>query len=266
MTSSTSPDSSFIRPEVRIFFRDIKEHPDDDTPRLIFADWLQEHGDAATAARGEFLRLQVLRHRLSQDDPNYHVLKRREGELFTQYRWTWLGPLADQARRWDFEGGMIQITAQAEKMLVPGVAAWARTEAGWWIDALILIDVTSAHINHLTDSPLLDHLNVLYLNGNDLQHGLSRLFRSHRLAFITRLGLALNRLTAIHIACLVQSLSLPRLVYLDLQVNQLNDFAIRILAGAPSLQKLATLRLEHNRFTAEGIALLREAFGDRVHL
>ncbi len=50
MTSSTSPDPAFNRPEVRIFFRDIKEHPDDDTPRLVFADWLQEHGDAAAAA------------------------------------------------------------------------------------------------------------------------------------------------------------------------------------------------------------------------
>src|SRR5262249_8163694 len=56
MASSLSRNSASIPSEVRMFFRDIKEHPDDDTPRLIFADWLQEHGDAAAAARGEFLR------------------------------------------------------------------------------------------------------------------------------------------------------------------------------------------------------------------
>jgi uncharacterized protein (TIGR02996 family) len=32
------------------------DNPDDDTPRLVFADWLQEHGDEA---RAEFIRLQV---------------------------------------------------------------------------------------------------------------------------------------------------------------------------------------------------------------
>lgn len=30
--------------------------PDEDTPRLMFADWLQENGEAD---RGEFVRLQV---------------------------------------------------------------------------------------------------------------------------------------------------------------------------------------------------------------
>lgn len=36
------------------------DHPDDDTPRLVFADWLQENGDET---RAEFIRLQVRRER-----------------------------------------------------------------------------------------------------------------------------------------------------------------------------------------------------------
>jgi uncharacterized protein (TIGR02996 family) len=31
------------------FLRDILEHPDDDTPRLIFADWLEDNGDPERA-------------------------------------------------------------------------------------------------------------------------------------------------------------------------------------------------------------------------
>ena len=27
------------------FLADIRDHPDDDTPRLIYADWLEERGD-----------------------------------------------------------------------------------------------------------------------------------------------------------------------------------------------------------------------------
>lgn len=43
-------------PDLRAaFLRDICAHPDDDMPRLIFADWLEEQGDLA---RAEFIRVQ----------------------------------------------------------------------------------------------------------------------------------------------------------------------------------------------------------------
>ena len=37
------------------FLQAIRDSPDDDTPRLVFADWLTENGDAD---RGEFIRVQ----------------------------------------------------------------------------------------------------------------------------------------------------------------------------------------------------------------
>jgi uncharacterized protein (TIGR02996 family) len=37
------------------FLQAIIESPDDDTLRLVFADWLEEHGDAA---RAELIQLQ----------------------------------------------------------------------------------------------------------------------------------------------------------------------------------------------------------------
>jgi uncharacterized protein (TIGR02996 family) len=40
------------------FLQDILAHPEDDTPRLIFADWLADHGDPE---RGELIRLQCER-------------------------------------------------------------------------------------------------------------------------------------------------------------------------------------------------------------
>ena len=36
------------------FIQEILANQDDDTPRLIFADWLEERGDP----RGEFIRVQ----------------------------------------------------------------------------------------------------------------------------------------------------------------------------------------------------------------
>jgi uncharacterized protein (TIGR02996 family) len=42
------------------FLQSIREHPEDDTPRLIFADWLDEHdnGKNGYAPRAEFIRVQ----------------------------------------------------------------------------------------------------------------------------------------------------------------------------------------------------------------
>jgi uncharacterized protein (TIGR02996 family) len=43
--TTPSPSGTPPRPEVLAFLEDIKEHPDDDTPRLVLADWLEDHGD-----------------------------------------------------------------------------------------------------------------------------------------------------------------------------------------------------------------------------
>jgi uncharacterized protein (TIGR02996 family) len=263
MAKSFSLNNTSVAPEVPIFFRDIKEHPNEDTPRLIFADWLEEHGDAATAARGEFLRLRVLRHHLSTDDPSYDVLKRREGELFTTYRWRWLGPLADQARYWEFERGMTQVWAQAEKVLTAEVTDWARTEAAFWIDALTLTDMTPRHLTQLAASPLLAHLNVLDLSDNRLRR-LRPLFETPAVACLTRLVLSRNRLTGEEIAALTGSPHLPRLAELDLEHNRLDDEAAARLASAEWRPNLHVLRLRHNRFSAVGREVLRQVFAERV--
>jgi uncharacterized protein (TIGR02996 family) len=270
----TSFDGASIPPEMLIFFRDIKEHPDDDTPRLIFADWLQEHGDSARAARGEFMRLQVLRHRLSPDDPNYGLLKRREGELFTEHRWSWLGPLRDAAKLWRFERGFIQITAQLDQLLIPEVTAWARTEAAFWLDGLLLPEIRHAEhwaaedqINHLAYSPLIAHLTRLDVSGNGDPIGLRLVFRALRarnLPFLSQLHLSYNRLMARQVVSLARCHHFCRLTFLDLRGNRLDDTAAGLLAESAHLQNLTALCVGHNRFTADGIALLRRAFGDRV--
>lgn len=43
-------------PDADALLRAIVRHPDDDTPRLVYADWLQENGDED---RAEFIRLQI---------------------------------------------------------------------------------------------------------------------------------------------------------------------------------------------------------------
>lgn len=79
----------------------ILANPDDDGPRLIFADWLEESGDGA---RAEFIRVQIELAKLppqgcSRHDAFWHgcggcqrtnALRRRERELFEANRKQWL--------------------------------------------------------------------------------------------------------------------------------------------------------------------------------
>src|SRR5207248_9114068 len=77
----------------RGFLEDILAHPDDDAPRLVFADWLEEEG--GDSARAEFLRVQVERARLPEWDARQVRLRLRERELIERHGETWKGELPD---------------------------------------------------------------------------------------------------------------------------------------------------------------------------
>jgi uncharacterized protein (TIGR02996 family) len=68
------------------FLRAIAEHPDDDLPRLVYADWLDEHGDPA---RAEFIRVQCELTRLVPDDGRRSELHVRERELLKAHGHGW---------------------------------------------------------------------------------------------------------------------------------------------------------------------------------
>ncbi len=74
------------------FLRTIAENPDDDGPRLVYADWLEERGDPL----GEFIRVQCELARAERGGELHRVqnLHKREDELLTAHRAEWLGPLA----------------------------------------------------------------------------------------------------------------------------------------------------------------------------
>lgn len=65
------------------FLKAIIENPTDDAPRLIYADWLEERGDAEQA---EFIRLQCARR-------VWHIPHLREMELLDRHWQTWAQPI-----------------------------------------------------------------------------------------------------------------------------------------------------------------------------
>jgi uncharacterized protein (TIGR02996 family) len=79
------------------FLRAIAAEPDADAPRLVFADWLEEHGEAE---RAELIRLQVERARLEEGDARQAPLARREQELLAARGDDWLAELPEGMRSW----------------------------------------------------------------------------------------------------------------------------------------------------------------------
>jgi uncharacterized protein (TIGR02996 family) len=65
-----------------------------DAPRLVYADWLDEHGDAADRGRAEFIRVQIELARRPADDPHRPELRQRMFELMYAHLRRWEAALA----------------------------------------------------------------------------------------------------------------------------------------------------------------------------
>src|SRR3954471_21295741 len=90
-----------LRPDLVALLDAVKDHPDDDTPRLVLADWLDEQDNPLDAERAAFIRRHIADscgpHRWPSPDhvrPEDHNLLDR-----------WLEPFADFKTGWSFVRG-----------------------------------------------------------------------------------------------------------------------------------------------------------------
>src|SRR4029450_12736445 len=72
-------------PELRALLAACHADPDDDTPRLVLADWLDEHDDP----RGECVRLQCQLAALPGDDARYDDLFAQHQEWWNRFGGLW---------------------------------------------------------------------------------------------------------------------------------------------------------------------------------
>jgi uncharacterized protein (TIGR02996 family) len=74
------------------FMRAIIAAPDDDAPRLVYADWLDENGEPE---RAELIRVQCEAARTPEWDPRYDDLKNRSFDLLEMHAMHWLPNLVE---------------------------------------------------------------------------------------------------------------------------------------------------------------------------
>jgi uncharacterized protein (TIGR02996 family) len=217
------------------FLASIGDEPEDDAPRLIFADWLEEHGDSD---RSDFIRAQVERARLAATDPRHAPLLQREQDLLDRHGREWARPVRPFVQSWEFRRGVIE-------------------------RATLSVTALSDHGRELAFSTPIRELNLHSVWRQSLPP-LPVLLDWPGLSRLTHLSLALLRIENGGTFTLAHCEALSGLVFLDLSSNDLTDTAAQTLTRSPVLTRLKTLDVRGNRFTDWGRDLLRSRFGDGV--
>jgi uncharacterized protein (TIGR02996 family) len=276
------------RPQVLAFLRDIKEHPEDDTPRLILADWLEEHGDEADVARAEFIRLQCRAARLPADAPEAKSLQKQASELRGKHGAAWLGPVKDVCDGSPvFSRGLVHIAVRGRTFASKRGLALAQTEAYAWVDSLRFCSVAPSALAVLAATPLLGGLNALSfrdcplraagakalagspylecLTRLDLHHcwiengGVAALTAAARSSKLREIDLHHNFLWSDGVANLARWTGMANVERLDLSVNVFDVRGVRALAESPNLTRLTYLNLQNCFIEDAGTAALANA-------
>lgn len=269
------------------FLRAILADPDDDAPRLIYADWLDENGDSD---RAEFIRLQIALAAGAKGDPRRPELTRRERQLLGAHGREWAAPVAGKGLSWTFRRGFIEgVNVAAPTFLSRAADLFAaapirhvrlvsigpnapRLAACPALARVASLDLAGCRpgpgqLAVLLASPYLTRLETLNLRNDGLwSSGVEVLVQSRVLASLTRLELGNNQL---HDAGAVRLAACPRLTRLrrlGLRWNGIGNAGAVALATSPHLSGIVTLDLRHNYVGDQGSQVLRERLGERVRL
>jgi uncharacterized protein (TIGR02996 family) len=284
------------------FLQEICDHPDDDAPRLVYADWLEEHGDGD---RAEFIRTQCELARLGADDPRRPGLEAREGALLERHGPRWARPVAGLVARWRFARGFVESVTMAPGPFLTQHETLFRLAP---VRAVAFYNAAGV-VADLGACPALRRLSTVAFSGTSFPgggegHGMvlslagdqgtyigdagaRALAASPYIDQLNALYLVGNALTAVGARALAASPHLAGLTHLDLYGNGLGlslpeylsrtvarffravgpggvCAAVQALIASPYLTRLTWLNLRGNRLGEADRQALRTHFGDAV--
>jgi uncharacterized protein (TIGR02996 family) len=277
--------------EGQALMRGILAEADEDAPRLVFADWLEENGQPE---RAQHVRLQCQLAGLPEDDARRAQLKKEAAALEKEHLTDWLGPLDPEtcrdplSKHEHFERGLLHcwyctVGAFLKKQSQRDVCEWfprlgvnqlglsapsKRAEAlaqspalGWtveltWIESRAGDDALAA----LAASPhlgLLSRLDFSHLRCTDA--GLEALAKSDGLGNLREFSLREShwggRFTPKGALRVLNSDRLPRLVGLKLADGLPHAFDLRQVLRDPGIARLKRLTLWSAAYPAATTAL-----------
>jgi uncharacterized protein (TIGR02996 family) len=260
------------------FLQAIHEEPTSDAPRLIYADWLEEHGDATDAARAEFIRVQCRLIRLPSEDLERPALEARAVELLREHWADWVGPLRElvgpmysrYGEGWmgptystrglaHFSRGFVETLTLAADAFLRHADTLARLTplrhlrlwgGGRFAEAL----AAAPHLSWLATLDFEDYYQYPLL-ARDVR----ALATSPYLTRLTTLRLFQNSVGDDGLEALAQAPWLAGLEVLDLTDNGISDRGVSALAASSLVSRLSTLDLTRNMITDQGAGALADS-------
>jgi uncharacterized protein (TIGR02996 family) len=247
------------------FLAEAKERFEDDVPRLVLADWLEEYGDADDAARAEFVRAQCERARLGYPEPRAEELLLRERDLLGRHRRAWYGPLVDRVEWWNVVRGLAQVRISAARFASGVMNAVAGSEIGGWVDSLWLSHLYRKDVRRIAACSFLAVLVRLQVDPYHVGDEVLTLTSSPHLARLRHLTLQGSYGEGVVVALASAPLP-PGLTRLRLDSCGIRDRGALALAASPHLDQLTSLCVWNSYVGPEGAAALRQRFGARLIL
>ena len=265
------------------FHRAILDHPDDDTPRLIFADLLEEEGESARAA---FIRKQVELAGLPQYDPVWVRAKYPDRGAVTGLPWVESLPALPGGLRWPPEpfrrgfpaavqarGGVAFADHADERFAIApvdslellgvrtGERELAESRGLTRLRALSLPEgVGRGTARWILNAPLLDHLTHLHV-GSRMTTPVAAAVSVGSRAFgrLTAFSYRDDSRTHAVLTALTRLADPPQLERLDLASNHITADPLARLVAAPALAGVVELDLSDNNLRPDGVRALAAA-------
>jgi uncharacterized protein (TIGR02996 family) len=257
--------------------RAVLDAPADDAPRLVYADWLDEHGQPD---RAEFIRIQCAMDRIPPKTARWRPLHERAAGLERDWRAEWAAPALEKVLYAEFRRGFVhrvrltaeQFLASANELLdLEPVAVWEFTSGDFF--------ARGPSLSRVAGDPAFDRVRGLacgryspdelvtalsqsrYLNG---LRSLSVTYHYPGAKAIAGLFAAAPHLTELsahdapvpNVRDLWRRGAPARLCRLDLYRCRVSDQAVEQLANSPAAERLEVLRLDANDVSARAAAAI----------
>lgn len=231
------------------FLQTILAAPEDDSPRLVYADYLSERGDP----RGELISLQIA---MARGQVGVEASERVDELILACWHDVASVVAASGIQRFCVRRGFVEAVALDDKRLgeLPVLMRAA---------PIVELKLTGGRDGALRLGAMRELLGVRTLDLRSLGMGDRRcveLMRSGFLANVSTLVLAGNGLGEAAATALVRAAPhLPCLEHLDLEANRLGDAGVSTVVGSRLLSQLVTLDVDTNDLSRETKRELRHA-------
>lgn len=241
------------------FLASINENPDDDTPRLIYADWLDDRSEQGDIEHAEFIRVQCESARMSY----WKILQRRRlhkraSSLLQEHASAWLNHADSFYYNTGHDDTWLHSRLSASwnpqercVMFERGFPELLQTPSygfvGHWqaffcnlplIPRLRLTQIDNWSHPQLPSCPYLERVRALDLSNTQISFGT--------------------------VQELLHSPHLSQLKELNLEYNYIRNDEVDDILATSTLRQLRVLNLRDNRLSRHGMARIREALGASV--